>query len=136
MDQKLNLDDLVDGGGDGMESSIKLSAAQKYVDEREEKWKELSRLNKELHSLNAQLMGESSALASRLGELGYYFETRPTLVRSILEMHRLLEKIPRILKEHLGQYEQGPHPAAAEEELEHRTIRDRLRQGGWPLDSC
>eukprot|EP01061_Rhynchopus_euleeides_P011621 TRINITY_DN21195_c0_g1_i1.p2 TRINITY_DN21195_c0_g1~~TRINITY_DN21195_c0_g1_i1.p2 ORF type:complete len:596 (+),score=296.50 TRINITY_DN21195_c0_g1_i1:84-1790(+) len=99
-----------------------------YYKERERKWNELSHLNRELQAENKTLMTESTALAHKLRALSFVFESRPTLVRSLYELHKLLSHIPQTL------HTFGKH--AKQRQLPRLEILDEIREVGSEVDTC
>ena len=99
-----------------------------YYKERERKWNELSHLNRELQAENKTLMTESTALAHKLRALSFVFESRPTLVRSLYELHKLLSHIPQTLG--------GFSKHAKARQLPRLEILDEIRGVGSEVDTC
>eukprot|EP01063_Lacrimia_lanifica_P030496 TRINITY_DN484_c1_g2_i4.p1 TRINITY_DN484_c1_g2~~TRINITY_DN484_c1_g2_i4.p1 ORF type:complete len:2641 (+),score=1274.29 TRINITY_DN484_c1_g2_i4:100-8022(+) len=99
-----------------------------YYREREKKWNELSQLNRELQVENKTLLTESTALAHKLRALSFVFESRPTLVRSLYELHKLLAHVPVTLH--------GFSKHAKERQLPRLEILDEIREVGKEVDTC
>ena len=99
-----------------------------YYKERERKWAELSHLNRELQAENKTLMTESTALAHKLRALSFVFESRPTLVRSLYELHKLLSHVPQTL------HQFSKH--AKQRQLPRLEILDEIREVGSEVDTC
>eukprot|EP01065_Artemidia_motanka_P050589 TRINITY_DN8694_c0_g1_i1.p1 TRINITY_DN8694_c0_g1~~TRINITY_DN8694_c0_g1_i1.p1 ORF type:complete len:3057 (+),score=1321.40 TRINITY_DN8694_c0_g1_i1:432-9173(+) len=64
-----------------------------YYKDREKKWREMGDLNAELMHQQERMLGESEALAQKLRDLSFVFDSRPTLIRSLYELYRVLAKI-------------------------------------------
>eukprot|EP00755_Sulcionema_specki_P005041 Sspe_Gene.4736::Locus_1558_Transcript_1_1_Confidence_1.000_Length_8260::g.4736::m.4736 len=98
-----------------------------YYKERERKWRELSSLNHELQHENRTLLTESTALAQKLKALSFVFESRPTLVRSLYELYKLLAHIPTTLH--------AFSKLANTRQLPRLEILDRIKEVGGEVDT-
>eukprot|EP00758_Cryptobia_borreli_P016866 Tbor_TRINITY_DN6145_c0_g2::TRINITY_DN6145_c0_g2_i8::g.21733::m.21733 len=65
----------------------------RYHHEREKKWRDLARAQRQLQNANGRIIVESTELASKLRNLSYLYETRPILVRSLYELYKLNAKM-------------------------------------------
>eukprot|EP01059_Diplonema_ambulator_P010273 TRINITY_DN2028_c0_g1_i1.p1 TRINITY_DN2028_c0_g1~~TRINITY_DN2028_c0_g1_i1.p1 ORF type:complete len:2745 (+),score=1120.70 TRINITY_DN2028_c0_g1_i1:91-8325(+) len=99
-----------------------------YYKERERKWNELSQLNRELQVENKTLLTESTALAHKLRALSFVFESRPTLVRSLYELYKLLSHIPQTLAAFAKE--------AKKRQLPRLEILDEIREVNSEVDTC
>eukprot|EP00756_Hemistasia_phaeocysticola_P012305 Hpha_TRINITY_DN15187_c3_g2::TRINITY_DN15187_c3_g2_i1::g.129402::m.129402 len=93
-------DQLSSGGEAQMQQELVARAFQGNVDElvqyykeREKKWREMAELNAELMQQNDGLVVESQALAQKLHALSFVFSSRPTLIRSLYELYKVLAHI-------------------------------------------
>ena len=99
-----------------------------YYKERERKWNELSQLNRELQVENKTLLTESTALAQKLRALSFVFESRPTLVRSLYELHKLLSHVPTTLNSFAKD--------AGKRQLPRLEILDQIKGVNVEVDTC
>eukprot|EP01060_Flectonema_neradi_P008694 TRINITY_DN161_c0_g1_i2.p1 TRINITY_DN161_c0_g1~~TRINITY_DN161_c0_g1_i2.p1 ORF type:complete len:2824 (+),score=698.40 TRINITY_DN161_c0_g1_i2:73-8544(+) len=99
-----------------------------YYKERERKWNELSQLNRELQVENKTLLTESTALAQKLRALSFVFESRPTLVRSLYELHKLLSHVPTTLNAFAKE--------AGKRQLPRLEILDQIKGVNVEVDTC
>eukprot|EP00760_Papus_ankaliazontas_P012651 PhM_4_TR15481/c0_g1_i1/m.56124 len=65
--------------------------------ERERQWNEVNNLNKQLREQKSNTLAETNAFTTKLKTLAYVFETRPTLLRSLFEVYKLVAALPKTL---------------------------------------
>ena len=88
------------GAGSQARLLANVKAALEYWNQREAQWAEMSSINEQLRETNSALLVESTALAAKLRALSYMFETRPTLVKALLELFKIASATIKVLDLH------------------------------------
>jgi hypothetical protein len=66
--------------------------------ERDRQWRDVADLSHQMHTAHAELILESTALANKLKALAYIFETRPTLIRSLHELFKVISVVVKTIE--------------------------------------